>query len=239
MATDDLKQLLNGAVMNKKFAVFAAVTLSSVLSGCATVSAPERSISNNTIFSTKYPRALVQVEQELEYIGMVPESQWRAYTSGGGGTTQTSNQYIFVSADKSSVVDRSLIVSLWKLDTGYWIGGYDRQSSVELGKHVINGERFDTSIGHQVVPRDSKLVIFAEDSGYLLPSCVVAKYYQQVFGSSEMNRKNKMEVAYEEAIGCDKLDMLLPENQNTKRTKAFLEAFNEKADNAFNMASMQ
>lgn len=225
--------------MDKKLSVLAAISLSAILSGCATISEPERSVTNNAIFSTKYPKAVVQVVSELEYIGMVPESHWRAYTAGAGGTTQTSNQFIFVSADESSIVDRSLIVSLWKLDTGYWIGGYDRKNSVELGKFVNNGERFDTSIGHQVVPKDSKLVIFTEDSGYLLPSCVVGKYYQQVFGSSEMNRKNKMEVAYEEAIDCNKVDMFLPENKNTRRTKAFLEAFNEKADNAFSMASMQ
>ena len=54
-----------------------------------------------------------------------------------------------------------------------------------------------------------------------------------------MNRKNKMEVAYEEAIECDKVDMFLPENRNTKRTKAFLKALNEKADNAFSMAVKQ
>ena len=105
--------------MNKKLTVLAAISFSVILSGCATISEPERSVINNAIFSTKYPKAVVQVTPEFEYIGMVPESHWRAYTSGAGGTTQTSNQFIFVSADENSIVESSLIV--FPLEAQYWL----------------------------------------------------------------------------------------------------------------------
>ncbi len=43
----------------------------------------------------------------------------------------------------------------------------------------------------------------------------------------------KLPIIYAEPVDCDDSDMFLPEHRREQKTKQFIKAFNERADNSF------
>ncbi|MGI9282163.1 MAG: hypothetical protein ACR2PX_21385 [Endozoicomonas sp.] len=210
------------------------------LSGCATFenpfAPPKRQIQDNALYSSNNPNGVINVDQNLEYLGMVPVSEWERYANNTGGSYQYRDSYIFASKDDDNVIDKSVTINLWTIGSGYWIPGFEKDGFVQIDKYIRGNQRFDTGVFHTTITRDDDVSMYLEDSNYLLPSCMVFKSYQKVF-SPGRNAKNKMTISYGEPILCEKTIMFLPENKNTERTQAFLKAFNKKADSSFQTVS--
>ena len=206
------------------------------LAGCETLQSAfspiERKVVDNALYSSKYPKGVININKDYQYIGMVPESEYAQYSNGPGGSVQNVSAFLFTSKDAQDFLNSFVSVNFWSTNEGYWIPGFDRNSNIKVGKYIKDGFRFDTAIYTNHVSRDSKQAIFLEDNGHLLPSCTINKTYQQIFSSGHM-AKNKLTISYGEAIECADLMSFLPENRDTKKSIEFIENFSARADKNF------
>lgn len=213
-----------------------------LLTGCETIqqlASPkvERIVVDNNLISDKYPKAVVSIDKNLDYIGMVPTSEWVSYSIGSGGAFNNNSGFLFVSSDDSNFLDKMVTVNFWEISKGYWIPGFKKDENIKIDKTKIGNYRFDTGIYMNSVSRNSKSAEFVENEGYLLPSCMIYKGYKKLFSSGRFENK-KLYISYAEPIDCDDSVKFLPENINTKSSKKILDEFNARAEASFKLTSM-
>ena len=227
--------------MKKPLKPFVTLLLITLMTGCANfeglITPIERKVVNNSLYTNKYPKAVITANKNLQYEGMVPDSFWLRYSDGSGGSTVEKTKYMFVSADKNKDIKQILKFIFAKINSGVWIPGFKKKYSIETGRAKFEGQRFETSVEQFILDKDAVDIAYLEDSNYKTPSCVIGKFYQKLYYSGA-EKDMKLTISYMEPFDCDKTAMLLPENRKTNRTKKFLKAFNERADDSFTYTSL-
>lgn len=213
------------------------VLMGGIISGCKTIEsyiAPtERKVVSNALYSSEYPNGVFNVDESIKYVDMYAGSETFQFSGTPGSTRQWVDNYIFASADEKKMLDRVLVINFWKIATGgYWIPGFNPQESVEVGKYIRDDQRFDTTIYYHSISREAQSSILLEDNSFILPSCMVFKTYQRVYGSTRFP-KNKMHITYGEPINCNEAKELLIEQRASAETDVFLKSFNKRADASF------
>ncbi len=210
----------------------------SLLAGCQTIQESfkptERKVVDNSLYSSRYPKAVINIDNDYEYIGMVPYSEYAGYANGPGGSMHDNTSFLFVSADEDDFIGSVVSANFWYINKGHWIPGFDKNENIKVDKYISGDQRFDTTIYIDTISRDSKQAALIEDNNYLLPSCMIFKGYQKIYPTGS----HKLYMSYGESIDCDDSIKFLPENKNTRKSQEFITEFNSRADDHFKIVNL-
>jgi hypothetical protein len=201
-----------------------------LLPGCASLQT-KREVVDNTLYSSSNPKIQVKVSPEFEYLGEMKDTSERQAVDSTTMLINRADWYVFVDSDGHKAT-RAVSIRIERTQTQYISDLFGRRKHFyEKGTCKLGGRNFQY-FSHLIYPNMRHLVTrFVAEKGYVLPRCVIAKEFAQVYGAKG---NILVDITYlEDPSNLYHCKFWSPDNPLSEDQRAYLEQFNERCESSF------